>query len=246
MQFTTSWDDGHPRDLRLAALLERHKFQGTFYIPNRNIEGLEVLSNAQLKELQRLAEVGSHTLDHRYLKGLPDSVARTQIRQGKSELEDCLGQEVRGFCYPGGRFETKHRTLVCEAGFAYARTSKNLSSSPGHDAFLIPTSFQLYPHTAAVYMRNWVKYGNRMARSPLLFRAVSAPGLLELLKISLLDVIRVDGTFHLWGHSWELDTFDGWSVLNEFLAFAADHVAIASRVCNADLRLADGAALTTA
>jgi peptidoglycan-N-acetylglucosamine deacetylase len=246
MQFTTSWDDGHPRDLLLAELLERHRFRGTFYIPNRNVEGLEVLSNAELKELQRLAEVGSHTLDHRYLKGLPDSVARTQIGQGKSELEDCVGQEVRGFCYPGGHFETKHRTMVCEAGFAYARTTQNLSSKPGVDAFLIPTSFQLYPHTAAVYVRNWVKHGHRLARTPLLFRAVSAPGLLELLKISLLDVKRKEGTFHLWGHSWELDIFDGWSILNEFLAFASDHVDIASRVSNADLRLDDGAVLVTA
>jgi Polysaccharide deacetylase len=239
MQFTTSWDDGHPRDMKLAALLERHGFKGTFYVPNRNIEGLAVLGDADLRELQRLAEVGSHTLDHRYLKGLSDSAARMQIQQGKSELEHCLGRAVRGFCYPGGHFENKHRTMVREAGFAYARTTQNLSSSSGNDAFSIPTSFQLYPHTVAVYLRNWVKHGQWMGRTPLLLHAVQARGLLELLKISLLGVKRANGTFHLWGHSWEFDTFDGWSVLNEFLAFAADHVELESRICNADLRLDD-------
>jgi hypothetical protein len=34
---TTSWDDGHPSDLRLADLLHKHSLRGTFYVPPENI-----------------------------------------------------------------------------------------------------------------------------------------------------------------------------------------------------------------
>jgi hypothetical protein len=30
---TTSWDDGHPSDLRVAELLIKHGLRGTFYVP---------------------------------------------------------------------------------------------------------------------------------------------------------------------------------------------------------------------
>lgn len=30
---TTSWDDGHPLDLRVAELLSEYHLQGTFYVP---------------------------------------------------------------------------------------------------------------------------------------------------------------------------------------------------------------------
>ena len=30
---TTSWDDGHPLDLRVAELLAKYGLQGTFYVP---------------------------------------------------------------------------------------------------------------------------------------------------------------------------------------------------------------------
>ncbi len=35
---TTSWDDGHPLDLKLAELLQRYAIPATFYIPIDNIE----------------------------------------------------------------------------------------------------------------------------------------------------------------------------------------------------------------
>jgi peptidoglycan/xylan/chitin deacetylase (PgdA/CDA1 family) len=62
--FTTSWDDGHPLDARMAELLSLHEFQGTFYVPVSNREGLPVLGPEDLRRLGQGFEIGSHTIDH--------------------------------------------------------------------------------------------------------------------------------------------------------------------------------------
>ena len=62
---TTSWDDGHPLDMRIAEMLAKHGLTGTFYAP-RSAE-TEVMPMAQLKELSRSFEIGAHTLRHRVL-----------------------------------------------------------------------------------------------------------------------------------------------------------------------------------
>jgi peptidoglycan/xylan/chitin deacetylase (PgdA/CDA1 family) len=234
--FTSSWDDGHPLDLRLAELLQRHGFAGTFYVPMRNGSGLPVMEAPEIRRLAALAEVGSHTLDHCYLTSVDDAKARAQICAGKAELEQALGTSVAGFCYPGGQFTAEHRRMVAAAGFRYARTTVNFCSDVGTDRFLVPTSLQLYPHSQTVYLRNWMRRGRWLARSDLARVALSNADLLPRLRAALARVSRTGGLFHLWGHSWEFDAIDGWSVLDEFLRYANDLVP-------ADLRLTNHAAL---
>ena len=74
--FTTSWDDGHPSDMKLAEVLHKHGIAGTFYVPGRvapggccNPDGFDVLAPAELRRLGAEFEIGSHTLDHRSLDG---------------------------------------------------------------------------------------------------------------------------------------------------------------------------------
>jgi peptidoglycan/xylan/chitin deacetylase (PgdA/CDA1 family) len=230
--FTSSWDDGHPLDLRLAELLNRRGFTGTFYIPLRNQEGLPVLDPSGIRELATLAELGSHTHDHRYLTTLDMPAARKQIRDGKRALEQIVGEAVDGFCYPGGKYSTAHRLMVEEAGFRYARTVVNFSDGSSTDPYQIPTSLQLYPHSRAVYIRNWLRYGEWGERYRLARIAVSNSDLLTCLKAALREVQRRGGVFHVWGHSWELEKIGGWQLLDEFLRYAADIVPPERRVAN--------------
>ena len=63
---TTSWDDGHKLDIRLAAMLERAGVAGTFYIAPRSCE---IPDDARLtpNEIRSLAtgfEIGGHPLTH--------------------------------------------------------------------------------------------------------------------------------------------------------------------------------------
>lgn len=219
---TLSFDDGHPLDLRLAEMLTRHGFGATFYVPLTNVEGLPVMTSAQIRELYGAGfEIGSHTLSHCYLTRVDELTASTQIGEGKSRLEDALGEAVPGFCYPGGRYRPIHADLVRKAGFLYARTITNFHADVGENPYAIPVSIQLYPHPRDVYLRNFVRRGAWTQRARMLLVALAQGELLARLK-ALFDVAqRTHGVFHLWGHSWELEEFNGWSVLDEFLRYAA-------------------------
>src|SRR5262245_15905834 len=61
---TTSWDDGHPADLRVADLLDKHGLKGTFFIPCSNSEGRSVMCSSDVAELGRRFEIGGHTQNH--------------------------------------------------------------------------------------------------------------------------------------------------------------------------------------
>src|SRR5579872_1997329 len=90
---TTSWDDGHPADLRVAELLERHQIQGTFYVPTTNSEGHPVMRPNEVAQLAQRFEIGGHTQSHVILTRLAPDIAVEQIRTNKSWLEELLGRE---------------------------------------------------------------------------------------------------------------------------------------------------------
>ena len=50
---------------------------------------------------------------------------------------------------------------------------------------------------------------------------------------AMLDHVCLHGgVFHLWGHSRELEAFDGWRQLDGFLRYAAAHIAAERRLSN--------------
>ena len=87
---TTSWDDGHPLDLRVAEMLERHGLTGTFYIP-RSIE-TGTMTESQMRELAGRFEIGAHTLNHVFLADAPDAAAKEEIEGSKRWIEDVTGK----------------------------------------------------------------------------------------------------------------------------------------------------------
>lgn len=166
MRFTLSVDDGHPLDLRLADKLARHGIPATFYVPTTNCEGPPVMSAPQLRTLAAQFELGSHTAEHRFLAQLGRAAAWRQVRDGKASLEDALGRRVDGFCYPGGRYRREHVALVRAAGFTHARTTQNLRTDAGRQAFEMPTTLQFYPHPRRVLVRNFVSQRQWRLRRP--------------------------------------------------------------------------------
>lgn len=69
-------------------------------------------------------EVGGHTRTHPILARLDAEAARAEIQGGKADLERILGQPVRLFAYPNGKFGTdfgaEHVQMVRDAGFEAA------------------------------------------------------------------------------------------------------------------------------
>jgi gamma-glutamylcyclotransferase (GGCT)/AIG2-like uncharacterized protein YtfP len=235
MVFTFSSDDGHPSDLKVAELLRKHALTGTFYVPMRNCEGSPTMSKEQLRAIARDFEIGSHTLDHRYLSEVSEVEAYRQISEGKTRLEDMLGQAVAGFCYPGGKYRRSAPALVQRAGFTYARTTTNLCFDTGSRRFELPTTIQFYPHSRAVYGRNFAHAGRWSARLAGLRLAVRRTHWIERMYDLFDYACRHEGEFHLWAHAYEIDRLHAWSELDRFFEHVARHVIAANRLTNQQL-----------
>jgi peptidoglycan/xylan/chitin deacetylase (PgdA/CDA1 family) len=222
MIFTSSWDDGHPLDERLADMLGQHGFAATFFVPIRNREGLPVMTGAALRRLAMTHEIGSHTFDHVYLRNEPEEVMRYQIHRGKAELEDALGRAVCGFCYPGGKFNSTATAIVREAGFAYARSTEDLSVGVTEEPFRMPTTLQFFPHRRAVFARHFVKYSRRIQKTGLLLKLMACRSFAGQLDVVTRHAHDKDAILHIWGHSWELERHGLWTSLERFLKGVAE------------------------
>lgn len=215
---TTSWDDGHPMDLRVADLLARHGLSGTFYIPCET--GHEVLSARQVRDLAKRFEIGAHTVHHVELTTIPDSAARVEILESKRRLEGTTGTRCKTFCFPRGRFAKRHLKMLSDAGFCGVRTVELLSLDCPKivdGVAMIPTTVQVYPHAAAAYWRNCARR-LRLANLGHVLR-IGRHRDWEATAILTLERARErGGVFHLWGHSWEIDDSQQWEPLNRVLA----------------------------
>jgi hypothetical protein len=232
--FTCSIDDGHPSDLKMAELLSKHGLNGTFFVPIRNREGPPVMSSPDIREIGRRFEIGSHTYDHCFLKNVDITEAHYQITEGKKQLEDLLGRKVAGFCYPGGKYRPGDVDMVRAAGFRYARTTMNLCFDTGDNAFELPTTVQFYPHDRTVYVRNFAKFGHWAKRQNGLRLAVWNKNWIDRLYWMFHHAAQSGGSFHLWGHSKDIDQLNAWPEMDRFLQHASV-VAPENRLSNEQL-----------
>ena len=233
--FTCSIDDGHPSDMKMAELLDKHRLNGTFFIPIKNREGAPVMSAAQIRDLAGRFEVGSHTYDHCFLKSVDIAESHFQVTEGKKHLENILGRPVAGFCYPGGKYRAGDVEIVKAAGFKYARTTVNLCFDVGRKPFEMPTTVQIYPHARDVYFRNFTKSGDWLKRQNGLRITLSQKHWVRRLHELFDYAADHDGCFHLWGHSKDIDDLNAWADVDRFLASVADRVPFKNRLTNEQL-----------
>lgn len=214
---TTSWDDGHPCDLRLAELLARFAIPATFYIPAAGQR--RCLPPAAVRTLGQAFELGAHTLRHLPLDNLPDAEAAGEMAGSREYLEQLLGRRCRLFAPPKGRFRRRHLRMAECAGFRGFRTTELMSLAlPRRRGGLavMPTTLQLYPHGPLAYCRNAVRR-LRPANLWLYARQACRRDLAGAWE-SLLDyAVERGGVLHLWGHSWEIDEWGLWDLLDEML-----------------------------
>jgi peptidoglycan/xylan/chitin deacetylase (PgdA/CDA1 family) len=211
---TTSWDDGHRLDPRLAALLDRYGIAGTFYLAPRNAEfrAADRLSRPGVRDLAERFEIGGHTLTHPRLPLIPADEARAEIWAGKKEVEDIAGRPITTFCYPRGEYTAEHVGMVRDAGFLFARTVRRHSLAPG-EALRARTTVNAYAHRvdAAAVLR--LAAGNPWTAARMLLHW-------DELAMAWFDkCLRDGGVFHLWGHSWEVDGRGDWERLIRVLDY---------------------------
>jgi len=207
----TSWDDGHPLDLKIAELLEKYKIPGIFFIPLKNPER-KVMSKSQIRKLSKKFEIGAHTVNHVDLTKVSLKKAREEIVNSKKELEEIIGKKVEWFCYPKGKYNKKIINLVEEAGFRYARTASWFHTEELRNQFIINPTIHFYPHGQIVNLAHLLKEKNWTALKVYLENGLlTSP--FALSKIFFEKAIKENGIFHLWGHSWEIEKLGLWDEL---------------------------------
>lgn len=220
---TTSWDDGHPCDLRLAEALAKHGLPATFYVPLFGEHGKPVLETPDLRSfLKQGFEIGAHTVTHQTLPELNDADLLHEVDGSKRLMEDQLGEEVRMFCYPRGRYDSRVVETVRQSGFFGARTTGMLSQSLRFGQFEMPTSLQAFPHPRLNYLKNLGKRGNLPGFARYFSKYSRCANWLDMGKAMFDDVVREGGIWHLYGHSWELEDLGLWDQLQELFRYVAD------------------------
>lgn len=220
---TTSWDDGHPCDLRLAAALAERNLPATFYVPLAGEDGKAVLRAEAFRSLLSQGfEVGSHSMSHRMLPGLEDAELSREVRGSKQLLEERLGAEVRMFCYPRGRYDGKVIDYVQQSGFEGARTTRMFAHTLRFSRFEMPTSLHAYPHSPFDYLKNLSKRRDLAGVGRYLKEYLPCESWVEMGKKLFDKVLCQGGIWHLYGHSWELEELRLWDDLQEILAYVAN------------------------
>jgi peptidoglycan/xylan/chitin deacetylase (PgdA/CDA1 family) len=210
---TTSWDDGHKLDLRLADLLSKHGLRGTFYISpfNHEFDRRDLLTDREIRRIGEGFEIGSHTLTHPELPNVPVATAVEEISGSKTLLENIVGTSMKSFCYPRGTYLPLHREIVKESGYLFARTVTRYAFDIA-DPYEAATSLHAYNHWTDLW-----KIAN--------FARFKAADFLRCrqwdhLSNAMFDhVLEAGGIYHLWGHSWEIDAHGDWQRLDRALGY---------------------------
>jgi peptidoglycan/xylan/chitin deacetylase (PgdA/CDA1 family) len=157
MKIMQCWDDSVRNDIRLAELFRQYGAKATFnIIPGGNrwlfedfpVDKLEV---SEMLEVYRGFKVAGH--GGVPLTRLPAEQVRRELAAAKQLICDRFEQEQCGYAYPGGGVDDAVKELVREAGFLYARTTRDVDGPlpldepmalPAHCHFRNPLFWEKY------------------------------------------------------------------------------------------------------
>ena len=144
-------DDGYRDNLEVAQpILSRRGFPATVFVVSGRlggandwdeggaIAGRPLLSPEQVRELRATgAEIGAHTRNHPALPELTGEALATELAGSRADLEALLGEPVKSFAYPYGRFNDRVVKATGEAGMSAACTVEGRRAGLGGDPLTI-------------------------------------------------------------------------------------------------------------
>jgi len=219
---TTSWDDGHILDIKLADLLRRYQIPATLYVSPNGRQWLkkDILTSKQTIKLNNDFEIGAHTITHPDLTKISLKEAAREIRESKEYLENLLGKKVPMFCYPKGLYNEEIKKLTKRAGYLGARTIKTFRTRPPSDFFEMGTTNHSVNRSIGYSLA--LALANNPKFIPFSFYR-------DWVKVSCktFDVVQKDGgIWHFWGHSWQIEQNNWWGKLEEVLAYVANRTGV--------------------
>jgi peptidoglycan/xylan/chitin deacetylase (PgdA/CDA1 family) len=230
---TTSWDDGHPRDLKLAEMLSKYDIPATFYLPLKRVKR-GCMNSSEIREISEGYDIGGHTYHHVCLPDISGKEAEKEILDGKRELEEITGRKLTAFCYPYGEYNGRVIKMVRKAGFIGARTMKSLTRRI-RDPFRMGSTVYATDRWLASYVGHSFLLPDLrllflMMKKNLLFKGW------DRVALETLDFILANGgIWHLWGHSWEIDADGDWRRLEVVLREVSSLSGQAAKLDNSQL-----------
>jgi len=215
--FTTSWDDGHPLDARIADMLEEFGFVGTFYA-STGPEGRRLISDDALARIGRNHELGVHGRTHTIFPELSREALSEEFHWAVEDLSR-FGSVGHVVAPPRGKIDGATRRFIGRLGFA-VRTGAIIGAAAVRGNSLEPT-FQLYPHGRKTIVRNYL-YRRRIPTVTTLRELAREDELRERSRRLLLAAATRQRYVHIWGHAADVERLDLWEALRGLLAMAAD------------------------
>jgi peptidoglycan/xylan/chitin deacetylase (PgdA/CDA1 family) len=108
-----------------------------------------ILNRAEIREMAAAGvDFGAHTVNHPILTRIPPRTAREEIERSKKDLEEILGREVTGFCYPNGEagdFDEVIEGMVRHVGYEYACSTIDGVNGPDADPYALRRTWTSEP-----------------------------------------------------------------------------------------------------
>lgn len=156
-----TFDDGY-RDFYTDAypILKKYHVKATNYVIAGFLNRPNHLLTSQLQEIgsDGLVEIGSHTINHIGLRGLPLKTVGNEVFQSREMLEQLIHKPVVSFAYPFGSFDDQAIQVVKDAGYRSAvSTLPGINQSQGNRFYM----FRLRPGGATgqafLHLIHWGK-----------------------------------------------------------------------------------------
>lgn len=182
---TFSYDDGRTADRRLVALFNEHRLKGTFHL-NAGLLGLDDrLAADEVPRLYAGHEVAAHTWNHPTIARCPLDQVALQVLEDRRGLEPLAGHPVSGFSYPNGSVDPAIAGLLPDLGLRYARM---VGSTGGFGLPEDPFRWVSTCHHNTELVRRTDEFLAHAKSQYLIW-------------------------FSVWGHSYEFDRDDNWSLI---------------------------------
>lgn len=200
---TLSYDDGVEQDIHLLDLMEKYGIKGTFNLnsglfaeegtvfPKGRVHRRLTLLRAKELYNSEMCEVAGHAFTHPFLEKMNVDSALWEVAHDRYSLEQIFERRVQGFAYPFGTYNDDVVNALKTSGYKYARTT--ISS---HN-FNVPT--------------DWLRLAATCHHNDEML-----PELAE----KFINTTPNDAPyfFYVWGHSYEFEANDNWSVIEDFFA----------------------------
>lgn len=185
---TMSYDDGRIQDRRLTEIFNRYGIRGTFFLNSGKLDEADRIHPEEIPELYRGHEVACHTVNHPTIARCPLPETAAEVLEDRKALENITGLPVRGMSYPNGSYSDEIVGLLPGCGIRYSRITGN------SETFAIPEDPYRWKATCH-HNHHLLELGDEF---------------LALYKQQYLYLMYV------WGHSYEFDDRDNWSLIEDF------------------------------